>query len=275
VEVRAASFTPTELDWPSTWVDRAGRDRVPVIPGHEVSGIVCALGYGTTGLAASDAVYGLIDWYRDGAAAGYVAVEARNLAVKPASAAHPQAASLPMAGLTAWQALFTHGCLQPGQMVVITGASGGVGALAVQLARHAGGRVAAVAHRWARDQLESLNASQFIDADHPEANGVNDADLLVDLVGGDLAARCAAMIRSGGVVVSVVDSQPPVPDGGRSVFFVVEPSRSQLTELAQLVDAGKIRPVVGKEVPLADGPDEGFAAKRAGGIFGKVVLQPG
>lgn len=275
VEVRAASFTPTELDWPSTWVDRAGKDRAPVIPGHEVSGTVCALGYGTTGLAVGDEVYGLTDWYRDGAAAGYVAVEARNLAAKPATADHPQAASLPMAGLTAWQALFAHGRLEPGQMVVITGASGGVGTLAVQLARHAGAQVAAVAHQWARDRLDGLGASQFIDADHPEANGVKDADLLFDLVGGDLATRCAAMIRTGGTVVSAVDSQPPVPDGGRGVFFVVEPDRPQLTELAQLMDTGRIRPVVGKQVPLADGPEEGFAAKHAGGIFGKIVLQPG
>ena len=106
VRVHAASFTPTELSWPSTWVDHAGRDRRPSIPAHEVSGVVEALGYGTIGVAVGQAVYGLTDWYRDGAAAEYVAVEARNLAPKPASLSHVDAAAVPLAGLTAWQALF-------------------------------------------------------------------------------------------------------------------------------------------------------------------------
>src|SRR4051812_938666 len=106
VRVHAASFTPTEMGWPSTWVDRAGHDRRPAIPSHEVSGVVTALGYGTTGLAIGDAVYGLTDWYRDGAAAEYVAVEARNLALKSATLNHTDAAAVPMAGLTAFQALF-------------------------------------------------------------------------------------------------------------------------------------------------------------------------
>ncbi|HEX6527215.1 MAG TPA: NADP-dependent oxidoreductase [Streptosporangiaceae bacterium] len=274
VEVRAATFTPTELDWPSTWVDRSGRDRTPVIPGHEVSGIVTACGYGTTGLAPGDEVYGITDWYRDGAAADYVAAEARNLAHKPASVTHPEAAALSLAGLTAWQALFVHGDLKPGQTVVITGASGGVGTLAVQLARDSDARVAAVAHGWARDLLDGLDATEFIDAGDPHA-GVTDADLLLDLTGGDLAGRYAAMIRRGGTVVSVVASQPPVPADGKSVFFVVEPDRAQLTELARLADAGRIRPVIGKQVRMADAPAEAFAAKRAGGVPGKVILQTG
>lgn len=274
VEVRAASFTPTELDWPSTWVDRAGRDRAPVVPGHEVSGTVRALGYGTTGLAEGDDVYGLTDWYRDGTAAGYVAAEARNLAVKPASRTHAEAAALPMAGLTAWQALFLHGHLKPGQTVVITGASGGVGTLAVQLARDAGAQVIAVARGWARDLLDDLGATGFIDAQAADTAGQPHADLLFDLVGGDLGARCSAMVASGGTVVSVVDSQPPVPAGAGGVFFVVEPDRAQLTELAQLADTGRLRPVIGKVLDMADGPAGGFAAKHAGGIPGKIILQP-
>ena len=140
VRVHAASFTPDELGWPSTWVDRAGRDRRPVIPGHEVSGVVTALGYGTTGVAVGDAVYGLTDWYRDGAAAEYVAVEARNLARKPDRLDHRTAATVPMVALTSQQALFDLGHLSPGQTVAVLGASGGVGTFAVQLARAAGAR---------------------------------------------------------------------------------------------------------------------------------------
>jgi NADPH:quinone reductase-like Zn-dependent oxidoreductase len=114
LEVRAASFTPTELKWPSTWVGRAGRARPAPIPAHEVSGVVADLGYGTTGFAVGDEVYGLTDWYRDGAAAGYVAVEARNLAPKPRSLDHTHAAAVPLAALTAWQGLFDHGGLSAG-----------------------------------------------------------------------------------------------------------------------------------------------------------------
>src|SRR5207249_1171851 len=117
------------------WVDRLGHDRRPVIPGHEVSGIVEALGFGTTRFAVGDAVYGLTDWYRDGSLAEYVAVEGRNLAPKPASLDHVRAAALPMPGLTAWQALFVHGGLAAGQTALIHGAGGGVGSVAVQLAR--------------------------------------------------------------------------------------------------------------------------------------------
>src|SRR3954454_1227777 len=140
VRVHAASFTPTELQWPSTWVDRAGKDRRPVIPGHEVAGVVTALGYGTTGVAIGDAVYGLTDWYRDGAAAELIVVEARNLARKPDPLDHRTAAVIPMVALTAQQALFDHGALAQGQTVAVLGAGGGVGTFAVQLARAAGAR---------------------------------------------------------------------------------------------------------------------------------------
>jgi NADPH:quinone reductase-like Zn-dependent oxidoreductase len=276
VEVRAASFTPTELEWPSTWVDRAGRDRMPVVPAHEVSGIVTALGYGTTGLAVGDEVYGVTDWYRDGAAADYVAVEARNLAPKPDSVSHVEAASLPLAGLTAWQALFVHGDMRPAQTVVVNGASGGVGTLAVQLARTAGARVVAVAHGWARDLLLDLGADEFVDVEFAGTNGtVRDADLLIDLVGGEVATRCSSMVRRGGAAVSAVAVDPDVGLGVRSAFFVVEPDRGQLLELARLVDGGGVRPVVGRVVDLREGAGGGFAAKREGGVPGKVVMRPG
>lgn len=126
VRVHAAAITPAELTWEGTWVDRAGRDRRPTIPAHEVSGVVAALGNGTTGISVGQAVYGLTDWYRDGAAAEYVAVEARNLAPKPASLGHVEAAAVPLPGLTAWQALFVHGRLAADQTVLVHGAGGGV-----------------------------------------------------------------------------------------------------------------------------------------------------
>lgn len=273
LEVTAASFTPTELEWPSTWVDRAGHRRAPVVPAHEVSGVVRSLGYGTTGFAIGDEVFGITDWYRDGAAAEYVAVEARNLTAKPPSLARVDAAALSLAGLTAYQALFEHGGLRAGGSVVITGASGGVGTLAVQLARDAQARVTAVAHRWAHPLLEDLGADVLVDPDDLESSRVVDADLLVDLVGGSLAANCVAMLRAGGTVVSAVDATPSARDGDRSVFFVVEPNATQLRTLAGLVEAGRIRPVVGETRPLADRPEHALSSKRAGGVPGKVVWE--
>src|SRR5215471_21799121 len=130
VQVRAASFTPTELTWPLR-TDRAGHDRGPLIPAHEGAGVVVGLGYGTAGLSKGDEVYGLIDGYRDGWAAEYVAIEARSLAPKPATVDFIEAAALPQAALTSWQALFDHGHLESGQTVVIHGAAGGVGSVAV------------------------------------------------------------------------------------------------------------------------------------------------
>src|SRR6201991_2257687 len=141
VQVHASGFTGDELSWPSTWIDRLGRDRTPSIPGHEVAGVVTALGYGTTGLSVGQRVFGLTDWYRDGTLAEYVAMEARNLAPPPGDVDFRGGASLPISGLTAWQGLFQHGRLQAGQSVLAHGAAGAVGAVVTQVARGGGGSV--------------------------------------------------------------------------------------------------------------------------------------
>src|SRR4051794_35545865 len=139
VEIHASGFVPTELSWPSTWTDRVGGDRRPTIPGHELAGVVTALGYGTTGLSIGQRVFGLMDWYRDGTLAEYAAIEARNLAPLPGDVDFTVGASLPISGLTAWQGLFEHGRLRAGQRVLAHGAAGAVGAMVTQLAREAGG----------------------------------------------------------------------------------------------------------------------------------------
>jgi NADPH:quinone reductase-like Zn-dependent oxidoreductase len=276
VRVRAASFTPTELTWTSTWVDRLGHDRRPVIPGHEVSGVVEALGFGTTRFAVGDAVYGLTDWYRDGTLAEYVAVEGRNLAPKPPGLDYVRAAALPMPGLTAWQALFVHGGLSGGQTVLIHGAGGGVGSVAVQLARAAGARVIATGRAGVRDLVTELGAERFVDLDRERFEDVAQAvDLVVDLVGGETLRRSGATVREGGVVVSAVEDPPAWPDGvgrARGVYFVVEPDRPGLEELARRADAGALRPVVEEVLDLADGA-RAFGDKRRGGVRGKVVLR--
>src|SRR5215217_3557686 len=274
LEVHAASFTPTELDWPSTWADRAGNARTAPIPAHEVSGVVVALGYGTMGFAVGDEVYGLTDWYRDGAAAGYVAVEARNLARKPRSLDHVRSAAVPLAALTAWQALFDHGYLSAGHSVLIHGAGGGVGVFAVQLARGAGARVVATGRRWAEGLVRELGAHEFVDAERQSFEEMaGEVDVVFDLVGGDVRRRSWAVVKPGGVLVSVVG---PLEGAGRpgasGVFFVVEPDRAVLTKLARLIDAGELRPIVSEGYPLQRGR-EAFETKLRSGTPGKVVLR--
>ena len=277
VRVHAASFTPTELSWPSTWVDHAGRDRRPSIPAHEVSGVVEALGYGTIGVAVGQAVYGLTDWYRDGAAAEYVAVEARNLAPKPTTLSHVEAAAVPLAGLTAWQALFDHGGLAVGQTALIHGAGGGVGVFAVQLARAAGAAVIGTGRAWAREMVGELGAERFVDLEGERFEDVvGQVDLVFDLIGGEVLERSWSVLKPGGVLVSVV--QDPGASAlarradARSVFFVVEADRAELSELARRIDAGRLRPIVGDVLPLARGRDA-FERKHGRGSPGKTVLQ--
>jgi NADPH:quinone reductase-like Zn-dependent oxidoreductase len=276
VRVHAASFTPTELAWPSTWVDRLGHDRRPVIPGHEVSGTVEALGSGTTGFAVGDAVYGLTDWYRDGAFAEFAAVEARNLAPKPASVSHVEAATLPLAGLTAWQALFVHGGVAEGHRVLIHGGGGGVGILAVQLAHAAGAHVVATGRASSGGIVTELGADRFVDTDRERWEDVaHEVDVVIDLVGGDALERSWQVVGEGGVLVSAVDDPPDRPPhlrGVRSVYFIVEAVRPELEELSRRVDAGELRPVVGEVFDLADGR-KAFEAKAGGGVPGKVAIR--
>ncbi len=273
IRVGAASFTPTELEWPSTWVDRSGRDRRPVIPGHEVSGTVVALGYGTTGFDVGDEVFGLTDWYRDGSLAEFAAVEARNLATKPASLSHLDAAAFPMAALTAWQALFVHGDLKAGETVVIHGAGGGVGTLAVQLAVSAGARVIGTGRSNARELVLRVGAEKYLDLDHDAFGEVNGADIVFDLVGGEVLRRSSPMLRSGGSIVSAVEAPGAERADVKCLFFVVEASGEQLAQLARRIDTESLRPVVGDVGALPDGPRL-WAEKVAGGIPGKVVLAP-
>jgi NADPH:quinone reductase-like Zn-dependent oxidoreductase len=271
IRVHAAGFTPGELNWPSTWKDRAGRDRGPVIPGHEVAGQVAELGMGTTGLTAGQRVFGLTDWARDGTLAEYVAVEARNLAPLPASIDYIRGAALPMAGLTAWQALFDHADLRPGQALLVHGAGGAVGDLAVQLAREAGARIIGTGRERDRAAVLESGAERFAALDAERFEDVaGQVDVVLDTIGGDLLDRSAAVIRPGGTLVSVTAPPKVRPTEGRAVFFVVEPNRDQLAELARRVQQGRLTPKVGAVRPLAETRDA-FIRKQA--TAGKTIIQ--
>src|SRR6478672_954550 len=189
VAVHAAGFTPGELDWPATWTDRAGRDRTPTIPGHEVCGVVVELGYGTSGLTVGQRVFGVTDWCRNGALAEFVAVEARNLAPLSARVDHTTAAALPISGLTAWQGLFTHGQLEAGQTVLIHGAAGGVGSVAVQLAREARARVIGTGRAADRETVLGMGAEAFVDLDRDRLGGIGEVDMVLDVIGGQILCR--------------------------------------------------------------------------------------
>ena len=252
VEVHASGFVPTELAWPSTWTDRLGRDRTPSIPGHEVAGVVTALGYGTTGLSVGQRVFGLTDWHRDGTLAEYVAVEARNLAPLPGDVDFTVGASLPISGLTAWQGLFDHGRLQAGQTVLVHGAAGSVGSTATQLAREAGAYVIGTGHAADRQKALGFGAQEFVDLDNDALAYAGGVDLVFDVIGGDIQQRSAGLVRAGGTLVSVVGPVQARPADGLAVDFVVESDRAQLGQIVQRVRDGRLQTNIDDVAALDD-----------------------
>src|SRR6516165_2310688 len=204
VQIHASGFVPTELAWPSTWADRRDRDRTPSMPGHELAGVVTALGYGTTGVSVGQRVLGLADWHRDGTLAEYVAIEARNLAPLPGDVDVTVGASLPISGLTAWQGLFDHGRVQAGQSVLAHGAAGSVGSIVTQLAREAGAYVIGTGRAADRQTVLDFGAKEFVDLDNDALEDVGEVDLVFDVIGGDIGKRSAGLIRAGGTLVSIV-----------------------------------------------------------------------
>jgi NADPH:quinone reductase-like Zn-dependent oxidoreductase len=252
VQVHASGFVPTELTWRSTWTDRLDRDRTPSIPGHELAGVVTALGYGTTGLSVGQRVFGLTDWTRDGTLAEYAAVEARNLAPLPGDVDFTVGASLPISGLTAWQGLFQHGRLQAGQSVLAHGAAGAVGALVTQLAREFGAYVIGTGRAADRQKTLDFGAQEFVDLENDALEDVGRVDLVFDVIGGDIQKRSTGLIRAGGTLVSVVGPPEARPPAGLAIDFVVESDRAQLGEIIRRVRDGRLRTNIGNVATLDD-----------------------
>ncbi|MGW2556848.1 NADP-dependent oxidoreductase [Streptomyces sp. NPDC001635] len=252
VRIHASGFVPTEMEWPSTWADRAGRDRTPSIPGHELAGVVTALGYGTTGLSVGQRVFGLSDWHRDGTLAQYVAIEARNLAPLPGDVDFTVGASLPISGLTAWQGLFQHGRLQAGQTVLAHGAAGAVGTMVTQLAREAGAYVIGTGRAADREKALDFGAHEFVDLENDTLKDIGSVDLVFDVIGGDIQEQSAALIKPGGTLVSIVGPVEARPTHGLAVDFVVEADRAELGEIVQRVRDGRLRTNIGDIASLDD-----------------------
>lgn len=272
IRVHATAVTPGELEWYPTWHMPKGAPRMHAVPGHEFSGVVEEVGPNTDGFRKGDAVYGLNSWFSDGAAAEYCLTTPAEIAPKPATIEHVQAAVVPISGLTAWQALFDYGKLTAGQKVLIHGGAGGVGSFAIQLAAWKGAFVATTVSGTNIEFARSLGASEVIDYQKIKfEEQVRDADLVLDLVGGDTFHRSFSAIKEGGKVVTVATSSESTDDPNvKAAFFIVEPSRQQLTELARLLDAETLRPIVSEVVPLATAPEVFLVSKKTGP--GKVVL---
>lgn len=279
VAVHAAAITFDELTWPETWT-RDGVDRTPIIPSHEVSGVVAAVAPGSTDFIVGDEVYGLIRFNRDGAAAEYVVVPSADLAKRPATVSHVVSAALPLAGLTAWQALVDHIGVRPGERVLVHGGAGGVGALAIELAAILGADVTTTVRSNSHDLVRGLGASHVIDTrtERFDAPGFAPYDAVVDTIGGETLSRSFSVLRPGGRLVTL--SAPP-PEGladahgVQAMFFIVVPNRDQLTRLATYVDTDRLHVAIAETFALADGRAAFESGTRPHRKPGKTVLNIG
>jgi NADPH:quinone reductase-like Zn-dependent oxidoreductase len=267
VRVYAAAITRDELEWPE--------GRLPATPSYEFAGVVTKTGAEVERTAIGDAVYALSSFDRDGAAAQYIVVPEALLAPKPHRLGYIESAAIPLAGLSAWQGLLDHGKLTEGQRVLIHGAAGGVGGFAVQLARARGARVIATTAMANVQAARELGADVVIDHTTTRfEDEVDPVDLVFDTTGGDKLNRSPQILRAGGRLVSIA-AEPPQSTTDRNlpaVYFVVEPNREQLVELARLADNGELRPTIDQVFPLADAR-KAFERTINRRRHGKIVLR--
>ena len=274
VRVHATAVTPGEIEWYPTLNTPDGHPRSRQILSHEFSGMIEEMAPGVTGLEKGEAVYGLNDWFREGAAAEYCIATPAEIAPKPISVDHFHAAVVPISGLTAWQALFEHGKLEAGQKVLIHGGAGGVGSFAIQLAAWKGAFVVTTVSEPNAEFVRELGADQAIDYKKSKFEEiVNDADVVLDLVGGDTLMRSFKAIKKGGRVVTVATNAEASADPVvKEAFFIVETKREQLVELARLIDAGEIRPIISEVFPLEQA-DQAYFPEKKKVVRGKTVLR--
>jgi NADPH:quinone reductase-like Zn-dependent oxidoreductase len=274
VRVYAAGVTPTELLWYPTTHSKNGERRNHAVPGHEFSGVIAAVGEDAVGFAIGQEVYGMNDWFSDGALAEYCITQPASLAQKPPSLTHVEAASVPISALTAWQGLFDRARLQAEERVLVHGGAGAVGIFAIQLARSRGAQVTATASARNLAFVSQLGAAQVIDyrAVRFEDN-VRDMDVVFDTVGGETLQRSWAVLKSGGRMVTIAaDSEYTTDDRVKQAFFIVEPNREQLTRIGNLLEAGDLQPVVAAVLPLARASEAYTGEVRQRRGCGKLVV---
>jgi NADPH:quinone reductase-like Zn-dependent oxidoreductase len=273
IRVHATSVMPTELQWDPTFNQRSGEPRpFPIVLSHEFSGVVESVGPGVAGVSAGEELYGINDWFTDGAQAEYCVVAASAVAPKPKSLKHTESAIVPISALTAWQGLFENTQLERKQRVLIHGAAGGVGAFAVQLARWRGAQVTATASAANAEFVRALGADQVIDYHTTRFEDVIcDVDVVFDGVGGETLERSWSVLRENGKLVTIVGDQAAADQRARDAFFIVRADGPQLAQLGRMIDAGEIRVFLGAVYPLASA-SEAYARAQQGNLRGKIAL---
>ncbi len=267
IRVRAAGVTPTELDWYPTTHRPDGTLRHGAVPGHEFSGEVAAIGEGAEGFEVGQEIYGFNDWFADGATAEFCLTQPQDIASKPGTLSHSEAATVPIGALTAWQGLLDRAKIRRGERVLVHGAAGAVGIFAVQLAHLHGAHVIATASARTFDLVAAIGADEVIDY---RASRFEDragkVDVVFDAVGGETLDRSREVLKRGGRLVTIIK---PANEGE---FFIVEPNQKQLIEIASLLDAGTLKTFVGAAIPFEDAPNayDGTVVKAQG--HGKVVI---
>jgi NADPH:quinone reductase-like Zn-dependent oxidoreductase len=273
VRVHAAGVTQTELSWYPTTHTRNGGERTGAVPAHEFSGEIAALGEGVADLSLGQEIYGMNDWFEDGAIAEYCLTQPDWIAPKPHTLTHVEAASVPIGALTAWQGLFDRAKLQPGERLLVQGGAGAVGTYAIQLGRLHGARVIATASSHNLAFVKQLGADEVLDYQvAPFEEQTRNIDVLFDAVGGDVTGRSWGVLNPAGrLVVIASDHEADSDERIKAAFFIVEPRRQQLVEVGKLIDAGKLKPVVDTVLPFAQASDayDGTVKKKG---RGKVVI---
>jgi NADPH:quinone reductase-like Zn-dependent oxidoreductase len=278
IRIHAAGVNP--LDWKV----RAGhlkewlQHRLPLIPGWDVSGVVEAVGPDVTAFKIGDAVYGMLDFMRNGAYAQYVAAQTRDLALKPRSVDHVQAAAVPLASLTAWQSLFEVAGMAPGQTILIHAAAGGVGHFAVQFAKWKGAKVIGTASASNASFLRELGTDEVIDYRTTRFEEVvRDVDVVLDPIGDDTQQRSWKVLKKGGILVATLGITSPEAAREHGVLgqgIMVHPDTAQLRQIAALIEAGNLKPAVATVLPLAEAA-QAHALSQTGHVWGKIVLKVG
>jgi NADPH:quinone reductase-like Zn-dependent oxidoreductase len=272
IRVHAAGVTPTELLWYPTTHTKTGEARTGAVPGHEFSGVVAALGEGVSGFGVGQEIYGMNDWFADGATAEFCVTQPGSIVSKPKKLTHAEAATVPISALTAWQGLFDRAKLHAGERVLVHGGSGAVGIFVVQLARSRGAHVIASASEHNLDFVSKLGADEVFDYRKQRfEERAGKVDVVFDTVGGDTVDRSWSLLKPGGRMITIAaDAEGTTDERVKQAFFIVEPNSAQLAEVANMLDAGSLRTVVGGTVPLeraAEAYSRAYKAER-----GKVVV---
>jgi NADPH:quinone reductase-like Zn-dependent oxidoreductase len=275
IRIFAAGVTHTELGWYPSNYAKDGSPRKGAVPGHEFSGVVAALGKNAHAFQEGQEVYGMNDWFADGATAEFCVTQAQSIALKPATLTHEEAATVPIGALTAWQGLLDRAKIQRGERVLVQGGGGAVGIFAVQLAHLHGAHVIATVSPKQMKLVAELGADEVIDYHASRfEDRTQKVDVVFDGVGGETLDRSWNMLKPSGRMVTIASIDDTAEQRVKDAFFIVEPNQQQLVEVAKLLDAGALRTFVNAAVPFQEASNaysETLTNKRG---YGKVVITP-